>query len=85
MICADLHCHTCYSHDSFAAVDAVLEQASRRGLTHLAITDHDEVEGALRALHPVNNATAAGCRCARAADGDTWIGGKLLQLNHWTR
>jgi predicted metal-dependent phosphoesterase TrpH len=49
MICADLHCHTCYSHDSFAAVDAVLEQASRRGLTHLAITDHDEVEGALRA------------------------------------
>ena len=49
MIRADLHCHTCYSHDSFAAVDAVLEQASRRGLTHLAITDHDEVEGALRA------------------------------------
>jgi predicted metal-dependent phosphoesterase TrpH len=49
MICADLHCHTCYSHDSFAAVDAVLERASRRGLTHLAITDHDEVEGALRA------------------------------------
>jgi predicted metal-dependent phosphoesterase TrpH len=49
MIRADLHCHTRYSHDSFAAVDAVLEQASRRGLTHLAITDHDEVEGALRA------------------------------------
>jgi predicted metal-dependent phosphoesterase TrpH len=49
MIRADLHCHTCYSHDSFAAVAAVLEQASRRGLTHLAITDHDEVEGALRA------------------------------------
>ena len=49
MIRADLHCHTCYSHDSFAALDAVLEQAKRRGLTHLAITDHDEVEGALRA------------------------------------
>lgn len=49
MIRADLHCHTCYSHDSFATVDAVLEQASRRGLTHLAITDHDEIEGALRA------------------------------------
>jgi len=41
MIRVDLHCHTCYSHDSFAEVDAVLEQASRRGLTHLAITDHD--------------------------------------------
>src|SRR6266446_1892418 len=49
MIRADLHCHTCYSHDSFATVAAVLEQASRRELTHLAITDHDEVEGALRA------------------------------------
>jgi len=49
MIRADLHCHTSYSHDSFAEVDAVLDQASRRGLTHLAITDHDEVEGALRA------------------------------------
>lgn len=49
MIRADLHCHTCYSHDSFAAVEAVLEQASRRDLTHLAITDHDEIEGALRA------------------------------------
>ena len=49
MIRADLHCHTCHSHDSFAAVDTVLEQASRRGLTHLAITDHDEIEGALRA------------------------------------
>ena len=49
MIRADLHCHTRYSHDSFAEVDAVLEQASRRGLTHLAITDHDEIEGALRA------------------------------------
>lgn len=49
MIRADLHCHTRYSPDSFAAVDAVLEQASRRGLTHLAITDHDEIEGALRA------------------------------------
>jgi hypothetical protein len=49
VIRVDLHCHTCYSHDSFAAVDAVLEQAARRGLTHLAITDHDEIEGALRA------------------------------------
>lgn len=49
MIRADLHCHTRYSHDSFADVNAVIEQALRRGLTHLAITDHDEIEGALRA------------------------------------
>jgi len=49
MIRADLHCHTSYSHDSFAELDAVLEQALRRSLTHLAITDHDEIDGALRA------------------------------------
>ena len=49
MICADFHCHTRYSHDCFASVAAVLDMARRRGLTHLAITDHDRIEGALRA------------------------------------
>jgi len=48
MIRADLHCHTHYSHDCFASPGAVLETARRRGLTHLAITDHDTLEGALR-------------------------------------
>lgn len=49
MIRADLHCHTRYSHDSFASIETVLRYATARGLTHLAITDHDEIEGALRA------------------------------------
>jgi len=49
MICADFHCHTRYSHDCFASVAAVIEMARRRELTHLAITDHDALEGALRA------------------------------------
>jgi predicted metal-dependent phosphoesterase TrpH len=49
MIRADFHCHTRFSHDCFAPIPALLEQAKQRELTHLAITDHDAVEGALRA------------------------------------
>ena len=45
----DLHCHTRYSFDSLAAPEAVLRAAAQRGLTHLAITDHDRIDGALRA------------------------------------
>jgi predicted metal-dependent phosphoesterase TrpH len=49
MIRADFHCHTHYSHDCFAGIGAVLDCARRRGLTHLAITDHDALDGAFRA------------------------------------
>lgn len=45
----DLHCHTSASFDSLAAPAAVLRAAAARGLTHLAITDHDRIEGALEA------------------------------------
>ena len=45
----DLHCHTSASFDSFASPRAVVAAAARRGLTHVAITDHDRLEGALEA------------------------------------
>lgn len=45
----DLHCHTSASFDSLADPLAVVRAASTRGLTHLAITDHDRIDGALRA------------------------------------
>jgi predicted metal-dependent phosphoesterase TrpH len=45
----DLHCHTAASFDSLAAPEAVVRAAAERGLTHLAITDHDRIDGALRA------------------------------------
>jgi predicted metal-dependent phosphoesterase TrpH len=44
----DLHCHTSASFDSLASPAAVVRAAARRGLTHLAITDHDSIDGALR-------------------------------------
>jgi predicted metal-dependent phosphoesterase TrpH len=45
----DLHCHTSASFDSLASPEAVVRAAANRGLTHLAITDHDRIDGALRA------------------------------------
>jgi predicted metal-dependent phosphoesterase TrpH len=45
----DLHCHTRASFDSLANPDAVVRAAAKRGLTHLAITDHDRIDAALAA------------------------------------
>jgi predicted metal-dependent phosphoesterase TrpH len=43
----DLHCHTSASFDSLASPRSVIRAAVARGLTHLAITDHDRIDGAL--------------------------------------
>lgn len=45
----DLHCHTSASFDSLASPLSVVRAAAARGLTHLAITDHDRIDGALAA------------------------------------
>jgi predicted metal-dependent phosphoesterase TrpH len=50
----DLHCHTSASFDSLASPEAVVRAAAARGLTHLAITDHDGIEGALQARDVVS-------------------------------
>lgn len=47
---ADLHIHTVYSYDGTASVPAVLVQAKKVGLDVIAITDHDEIKGALKAF-----------------------------------
>jgi predicted metal-dependent phosphoesterase TrpH len=44
----DLHCHTSASFDSLASPESVVRAAARQGLTHLALTDHDTIAGALR-------------------------------------
>jgi hypothetical protein len=44
-----LHCHTRASFDSLASPSAVVRAAAARGLTHLVITDHDRIDGALEA------------------------------------
>lgn len=45
----DLHCHTSASFDSLASPAGMARAAATRGLTHLAITDHGTIDGALAA------------------------------------
>jgi predicted metal-dependent phosphoesterase TrpH len=47
---ADLHLHTIYSYDGTATVPAILRRAREIGLNVIAITDHDEIAGALEAV-----------------------------------
>ncbi len=67
----DLHCHTSASFDSLAKPEAVVAAAARRGLTHLAITDHDRIEGALRARDAApDGLTVIVGEEVKTADGD---------------
>ncbi|HEX9333855.1 MAG TPA: PHP-associated domain-containing protein [Anaerolineales bacterium] len=52
---ADLHIHTIYSYDGTASVPAVLRRAHQIGLDVIAITDHDEIAGSLKALELAPN------------------------------
>ena len=45
----DLHSHSSASFDSLSNPIALARAAASRGVTHLAITDHDRVDGAQRA------------------------------------
>jgi hypothetical protein len=67
----DLHCHTSASFDSLASPRSVVAAAARRGLTHLAITDHERIEGALEAqgLAPAGLTVIVGEEI-RTRDGD---------------
>ena len=46
---ADLHMHTCHSTDSLSSLEQVLDAAVERGLSAIAITDHNEISGAIEA------------------------------------
>ncbi|MBQ8356848.1 MAG: histidinol-phosphatase HisJ family protein [Clostridia bacterium] len=52
---ADLHTHTIYSFDGRpeATVDAMCRSAIDKGLTHLAITDHCDINGELEGIYPI--------------------------------
>lgn len=45
----DLHTHTKYSPDGFLEPKKVVETAIRRGLSGIAITDHNTIKGSLKA------------------------------------
>ena len=48
MIKVDTHIHTSYSPDSLISPDGLLETCVRKGISCVAVTDHDTIEGALR-------------------------------------
>jgi len=50
MLACDLHVHTSFSKDGESSVEEILAQAEAVGLDAIAITDHDTVDGAKRAL-----------------------------------
>jgi len=45
----DLHIHSKYSYDSVSKVDDILKVAKERGLSGIAITDHESFDGSLEA------------------------------------
>ena len=48
MFRVDLHNHTSYSHDACTPLRSVIWACQRREINCLAVTDHNEIEGALR-------------------------------------
>ena len=71
---ADLHTHSRASFDSLASPASLVRTAASRGLTHLAITDHDRIDGALeardRAAEIAPDLTVIVGEEVRTADGD---------------
>ncbi len=67
---AELHCHSLYSVDAFAAPEELVESAAKRGVTTFSLTDHNTLEGLSRAR-------------ARAAElGMRFINGIELDIKH---
>ena len=67
----DLHCHTNASFDCLASPESAVRAAAKRGITHLAITDHDRIEGALRARDAApDGLTVIVGEEVKTADGD---------------
>lgn len=54
-VCADLHSHTTAS-DGALSPRALIEEAAHRGVTHLAITDHDTTAGLAEAERAAQDA-----------------------------
>ncbi len=62
----DLHAHTCWSADARTSPAELVERAAEEGIGRIAVTDHGEIEGALRAraIEPDRVIVGEEIRCA---------------------
>jgi len=70
----DLHMHTDHSHDCATPVDVLLESAKAAGLGAIAITDHNEISGALEAADRANGIKVIVSEEVKTADQGEVIG-----------
>jgi glycosyltransferase involved in cell wall biosynthesis len=70
----DLHMHTDHSPDCATPVDTLLETAKRVGLGAIAITDHNEVSGALEARERASGVKVIVAEEVKTADQGEVIG-----------
>jgi predicted metal-dependent phosphoesterase TrpH/glycosyltransferase involved in cell wall biosynthesis len=70
----DLHMHTDHSPDCATSVDTLLDTAKRAGLGAIAITDHNEVSGALEARERANGIKVIVAEEVKTADQGEVIG-----------
>jgi predicted metal-dependent phosphoesterase TrpH len=70
----DLHMHTDHSPDCATTVDTLLDTAKRAGLGAIAITDHNEVSGALEARERANGIKVIVAEEVKTADQGEVIG-----------
>ncbi len=54
LVDVDLHMHTDHSYDCATPVEVLLAEAQERGLGAIAVTDHNEISGALEASRQAN-------------------------------
>jgi predicted metal-dependent phosphoesterase TrpH/glycosyltransferase involved in cell wall biosynthesis len=70
----DLHMHTDHSHDCATPVDLLLASAKAAGLGAIAITDHNEISGALEAADRANGIKVIVSEEVKTADQGEVIG-----------
>ncbi|HKP89404.1 MAG TPA: glycosyltransferase [Thermoleophilaceae bacterium] len=74
LIHVDLHMHTDHSHDCATPVERLLETAKERGLGAIAVTDHNEISGALEAERQADGIKVIVAEEVKTADQGEVIG-----------
>jgi glycosyltransferase involved in cell wall biosynthesis len=76
----DLHMHTDHSHDCVTPVEVLLATAKARGLGAIAVTDHNEISGALEAQAKASGIKVIVGEEVKTADQGEVIGLFLTEL-----